>query len=217
MAAPSVVALTLTCGWASPHMGPTRFSPKPHSPVHVAGRVAGRPLPGSTEPARAARRALKRHSGRAGAVPRDWRPQTRSLLETHITLSTWRGLAPGVAARCAFGHPRPWLHLHLHLQPAPLSCHLHLHLHLHLQWQGLAPGVPSCPEPPGAPSGGAGAERRHGSEAHSDQAGAQRVGRDVPPHAEDAVAVAGAVEGRHGATAREAASQAARRLRRATR
>ena len=37
----------------------------------------------------------------------------------------------------------------------------HLRRWLGAQWLGLTPGVPSCPEPPGAPCGGAGAARRH--------------------------------------------------------
>ena len=36
----------------------------------MAGRPVGRPLPGSTELPRAARRALRRHRSRAGAPPR---------------------------------------------------------------------------------------------------------------------------------------------------
>eukprot|EP00964_Phaeocystis_antarctica_P034613 scaffold19718_cov64-Phaeocystis_antarctica.AAC.2 len=40
------------------------------APEAVAGRPEGRPLPGSAELPRAARRALRRHGSRAGALPR---------------------------------------------------------------------------------------------------------------------------------------------------
>eukprot|EP00964_Phaeocystis_antarctica_P144999 scaffold110923_cov56-Phaeocystis_antarctica.AAC.2 len=40
------------------------------APAAAAGRPVGRPLPGSAELPRAARRALRRHRGQAGALPR---------------------------------------------------------------------------------------------------------------------------------------------------
>eukprot|EP00964_Phaeocystis_antarctica_P124801 scaffold88437_cov84-Phaeocystis_antarctica.AAC.5 len=40
------------------------------APEALAGRPVARPLPGSAELPRAARRALRRHRSRAGALPR---------------------------------------------------------------------------------------------------------------------------------------------------
>ena len=43
----------------------------------------------------------------------------------------------------------------------------------HLQWRGLALGVPSCPESPGAPRGGTGRELGHRHGGHFERPGRQ--------------------------------------------
>ena len=85
------------------------------APEAVAGCPVGRPRPGSTEPPGAARRALRRQMGRAGALPREHFDHAAAPVEMEVSKAARaRGAKPGLvesrtprrlADPCARGSP----------------------------------------------------------------------------------------------------------------
>eukprot|EP00964_Phaeocystis_antarctica_P153100 scaffold121206_cov60-Phaeocystis_antarctica.AAC.2 len=119
------------------------------APEAVVGCPVGRPLPGCLEPPRAARRALRKHRSRAGALPRGalWpcccasASVHRSKSPSAVTRKGW----PGVPSY-AVGTARPRLGRVARTYSMQEAGTRGPYVHLGLA--SRAPRAPHCPPPP---------------------------------------------------------------------
>ena len=122
-----------------------RAAREQHAPVGLCGKQGGfRPRPAGSPEAS------------LSAMSCSGQPRARASLgqaAAWVTLAGHLGRSLHVAA-----------HLALQARREVAGCLRHLQCQrqwLGAQWAGLSLGAPSCPEPPGAPRGGAGSEQGH--------------------------------------------------------